>query len=495
MKVKNINELLENTIYNEVKNRLISEMEEKGKDYYHVMDGDNPIETFETYEDAEQYVMDNEKNKNGKKLLIDKKKYQSYDEMIDKLDEYTDKLTNNNINMKKKMNESQYNEYQDMDEDVIDKYMSDNEYNEYFPDEMADYYSEKEPDVSDVGSEYSEIDENADEPHQKIKPIHQFQKDLMSDKDYIEFKKNAIYQGKYGKRSYGVPDVTKDPYIKPMKKWSRVGRTADDLGDFEYTDTDDDLETLDMTEDKGLCTECGSMLNEDGMCSECGNKLYESKKKIRLSESELVAIIKKMVAESIPGLKTANKSREGSGKDTKKYYSDVEKKMKDYLNFDGNDNPEFPHQIGKGEKVARINTEEQDEEVAKNKAGLQNLEYDVEPSEKFKERMKMAIEGHSMMGNGVYTEKSKIKPSNGADKGKEAKEKMGNQIKTKTAQKIEKQTKDRTKEKEKRTLYKKEKVPVNTKSDKNINENKAAAPVINDIEKIKKLYSYNKKTQ
>jgi hypothetical protein len=116
--------------------------------------------------------------------------------------------------------------------------------------------------------------------------------------------------------------------------------------------------------------------------------------------------------------------------------------MKKYLKFEGNDNPEFPHQVG-GEKIARKNTPAQEDEMRRNFAGLENLEYDVEPSEGFKERMKMAIEGNSKMGNGTETPKPSIKPSNDAPKGKEAKEKSGNQIKTDTAKKIEKQVKNR----------------------------------------------------
>jgi hypothetical protein len=175
---------------------------------------------------------------------------------------------------------------------------------------------------------------------------------------------------------------------------------------------------------------------------------------------------------------------------------DVEKKMKDYLSFDGNDNPEFPKQIGKGEKMAINNTPEQADEVAKNFAGLQNLEYDIEPSENFKKRLKMAIEGDTLMGNAPTTEKPKLKPSNGADKGNEAKEKSGTSIPTpETAKGIEKQVKDRSEDKKKRTIYAKEKVPVDTKSAVNESSTKFSSLLNEEIEKMKNLSSYNKKTQ
>jgi hypothetical protein len=221
--------------------------------------------------------------------------------------------------------------------------------------------------------------------------------------------------------------------------------------------------------------------------------MYESKKRtIRLTETELKELISKMVAESIPGLEAAKRAHKESGIQNKKELDDMMKDVeKNYLSFDDNDKPEFPHQLNsKTKKAAYTNNEEQDEETAKNFAGLQNLEYDLEPSEAFKKRLKMAIEGDPLMGNGPITEKPSIKPSNGADKGKEAKEKQGNHISTpQTAKKMEKQMKDREKDKKERVLYPKEKVPVS--------ESKVSFSnvLLEEMNKMKKLSSYNKKTQ
>jgi hypothetical protein len=141
------------------------------------------------------------------------------------------------------------------------------------------------------------------------------------------------------------------------------------------------------------------------------------------------------------------------------------------MSVEGNDNPEFPKQIGKGEKVARQNTKEQDEEVAKNFAGLQNIEYDVEPSEQFKKRLKMAIEGDKLMGNSSK-DVANVVPSEVA------------------VEKMEKQMKDREEDKEERVIYKKEAVPT-------LSESKVSfSNVLNEeIEKMKKISTYNKKTQ
>jgi hypothetical protein len=191
-----------------------------------------------------------------------------------------------------------------------------------------------------------------------------------------------------------------------------------------------------------------------------------------------------MVSESIPGLEATKKSQSESGKENKANIDAVEKKISKSLSFDGNDNPEFPKAIGKGEKVARKNTPAQEDEIKKNFAGLENLDYDIEPDEKFKKRLKMAIEGDRTMGNAPTTEKTDVKPTNGSKLGDESKDKGGNVIPTpETAKGIEKQVKDRQKDKDSRELYNKQAVPVKSKS---INE---------EVEKMKKMFNYNKKTQ
>ena len=240
-----------------------------------------------------------------------------------------------------------------------------------------------------------------------------------------------------------------------------------------------------VAEEKTTCEKCGKEI------CECGGGMYESKKKtIRLTETELTNLIAKMVSESIPGLEATKKSHTESGKENQANLKDVDKKMKDYLSFDGNDNPEFPKPIGKGEKVARKNTQKQEDEIKKNFAGLENLDYDIEPDENFKKRLKMAIEGDRLMGNAPTTEKTNVIPSNGSKLGEEPKDKDGNSIPTpETAKKIEKQVKDRGEDKKNRVLYKKEKVPVN-ESKTTLND-----VLLEEINKMKKISEYNKKTQ
>ena len=269
----------------------------------------------------------------------------------------------------------------------------------------------------------------------------------------------------------------------------------------EEEDGDDEFEVLlrgkkknseeEMSEEKECCSKCGKEV------CECGGGMYESKKKtLRLTETELTKLIAKMVSESVPGLEAANKARKESGKENSDYLASVDKKMKDYLSFDGNDNPEFPHAIGKGEKVARKNTPEEEETIEDNRGrNPLDLTYDIEPSTQFKDRLKKAIDGHSTMGNAPTTVKPSIKPSNGADKGEESKDKDGNVIATpETGKKFEKESKRRLEIKKKEPRYNKEAQPT-TKSVNESNGDSSKTVIEEEIKKMKNLLSYNKKTQ
>jgi len=60
---------------------------------------------------------------------------------------------------------------------------------------------------------------------EKISSKQQFAKDLQSDKDFQEFKKNAKYNVRGETDTYGVPNVSsEDPYIKKKTKYGRPGR-------------------------------------------------------------------------------------------------------------------------------------------------------------------------------------------------------------------------------------------------------------------------------
>ena len=87
----------------------------------------------------------------------------------------------------------------------------------------------------------------------------------------------------------------------------------------------------------------------------------------------MIKVIEKIVMESLP---TATvKAQAQSKKDNEDHAKEVAAKIKKSQTFDGNDNPEFPKPIGKGEKVARKNTPEQEKEIEDNRGGgLEDLD-------------------------------------------------------------------------------------------------------------------------
>ena len=230
------------------------------------------------------------------------------------------------------------------------------------------------------------------------------------------------------------------------------------------------------------CDECGSGLMSEGECMECGYQKMNESKSYKVTESTLINMISKIVLESIPGL-DAVKTAHSEDKGTKEYMNSVDKKLKDYLSFDGNDNPEFPKQIGKGEKVAINNTDEENEFVEDNRGGgMQHLEYDEKPSADFIERLKKSLSGDSTMGN----------KQDGDD--------VANVVKSDLGEKMAKQIERKHKKDEKAPMYVKDPTPVQTvkaAEAKTVNESeeKTKTEILNEMTRMKDMLSYNKKTQ
>jgi hypothetical protein len=200
------------------------------------------------------------------------------------------------------------------------------------------------------------------------------------------------------------------------------------------------------------CEECGSGLMSEGECMECGYQKMNESKSYKVTESTLINMISNIVLESIPGL-DAVKTAHSEDKGTKEYMNSVDKKLKDYLSFDGNDNPEFPKQIGKGEKVAINNTEEENEFVEDNRGGgMQHLEYDEKPSADFIERLKKSLSGDSTMGN------------------KQDGDEVANVVKSDLGEKMSKQIERKHKKDEKAPMYVKDPELIKTVKDKTVNE-------------------------
>jgi hypothetical protein len=292
---------------------------------------------------------------------------------------------------------------------------------------------------------------------------------------------------------YDMPELKSKIKVKKAEPKEDMSMDEKLYGDQDKLDVDGDgeieasdlaklragKESEDEVEEGEDCMECGGISMEEGeTCEKCGQEICEcgtmkneGKLSIRLSESELVTLIKKMVSEAVPGMETYEKSHKGSGSQNNEALSDVEKKIKDYLNFDGNDNPEFPNQIG-GEVKARRADEKESEEVADHRGGgLEDLIYDVDPSKEAQDRHEMALKGDTKMGNS---------------------QDAANVVPSKLGEKIIKKVKRKDKEEGKMPMYNKDVQP-----SREVKESEQAAEnvISEEIQRMKQMASYNKKTQ
>jgi hypothetical protein len=436
---KSLSNIIEESLYNEVKSRIISENKTKGHEVYHITCEGEPVDSFESEEIAMKHLDIYKKKHPEKEFIIEKKTYDSPSEMIDKLDEMSGDEDEKKENKKmKKVKVSSLAEA---------AFMAKQKNSDKFK------FNGKEYNLN----EYWKLLEEEETLCNECKQGMNEENDVEESNAFILAADAARDDGK---EEFEFPKGSGKMHKVTIKK--------------------------DIEEEKHSCNECGGELNEEGMCNECGSgTMKESKKvKLRLTESELVSMIKKMVEkskinesknESVPGLEITNRVKNVSKKENDDNIKNVEEKLKKISTFDGNDNPEFPKQIGKGEKMAINNTEKQDEIVADNRGGgMEDLNYEYEPSEKFKKRLKMSLEGDSKMGNS---------------------QEAANVIKTKTGENLEKKA-ERKKEKQSKEFEvswgHKWKSPVDIKE----SEKPKMETIINEeIKRMKKIIGYDEKTQ
>ena len=412
MKLTELKEIIDKVVTKEVRKTIIKESMESKKEVYHVTCEGEPIDTFNTQEEAEKYIEDNKKN-SKKELLIDKQIYESHADMIEKLDQMGQELEEKeNTNM-----ENTNPKFKSIAEAIA--HAKDNGVKKIKINEESYDVDEcwKNMEEEEISEEEEECEECGDQS---------MEEELIGNQDKLD------------KNHNGEIDAQDFKILKGQKKEVK----------------------------EGSCEKCGKEI------CECGG-MYESKKKtLRLTETELVSLIGKMVKESVPGLEAAKKSHTESGKENKQAMNDVDKKMTDYLSIPGNSNNEFPEQNKEGNSVKVNPTSEEDEVIADERGrGLENLEYDHEPSSQFKDRLKKAIEGHASMGNS---------------------QDYANVIKTDLPKKLEKEVKRKSEEKKNEPRYNKEVQPT-----KAVNESKVSLNNIlqEEMKKMKKLTNYNEKTQ
>jgi hypothetical protein len=542
MKSTDIQNIINESLFDEVKKTILRENKE-GNEVFHIKCDGEPIETFENEDEAMSHLDIYKKKHPEKEFIIEKKKYNSPSDMIDKLDEMGEKLE---VKENKKMETNKVKNFAHAVSDAKEKGLKEFKLNgeTHNVDESWKQLEEEE-----FGDGRDEIDMNDDGKitgkdfemlrNKKEDDCDECSQKMEESEDLTSINELRTYDGHPVTSEYNGKTITWDDYEVMEKNLDGGGHndeiilmgSDEDGNEYETTGSttdgeiddwnDNEIQMVNSNKDyhvakqynkkantpwkkyetsseydsystssskdgeimeENLC-ECGGMMNEEGMCSECGSKwmgeeINESNKRIlRLTESEMVNMMSRMVLESVPGIDVTKRAQKGSKKENDDYMKDVESKLKKVSSFDGADNPEFPKQNGKGEKMAINSTPEQDEYTETHRGGtLADLDYDQEPSENFKKRLKMALEGDPKMGNS---------------------QDAANVIKTDTGKNIGK-TSEKKKEIEKKgkevswghSWASPEKVVVVKESKTNMSS------VLNEeIERMKKMYGYNKKTQ
>jgi|LauGreDrversion4_2_1035121.scaffolds.fasta_scaffold25403_5 hypothetical protein len=438
MKTEELKNIIKESISREIKKAILEGISEEV--YIIKNKQGEPIEQFETEEDAQKALETYKKDNPDQELIIEPGKKLSFEE-LDKMSEKLESMKN--------MNESTHKGHFTM-EQVL---------------KLAKKAGDVVPDAQDALEELCEM------YGEKVPASRVFE--ILDDYDMPELKSKIKV-----KKAEPKEDMSMDEKLYGDQDKLDV----DGDGEIEASDLAKlraGEESEDEVEEGEDCMECGGSSMEEGeTCEKCGQEICEcgtmkneGKLSIRLSESELVTLIKKMVSEAVPGMETYEKSHKGSGSQNDEALSDVEKKIKEYLNFDGNDNPEFPNQIG-GEVKARRADEKESEEVADHRGGgLEDLIYDVDPSKEAQDRHEMALKGDTKMGNS---------------------QDAANVVPSKLGEKIIKKVKRKDKEEEKMPMYNKDVQP-----SREVKESEQAAEnvISEEIQRMKQMASYNKKTQ
>lgn len=339
MKVEELNAIMESIVFDEIKKSIINESKNGGMEKYHVTCEGEPVVTCDTHEEAEEHVDKLEKAHPGKQFIIEKANYDSHDDMIEKLDKMGEELEETE-NMKK-----------------LDA-------------KEGNAFTGAMTKAKESGKETFTVDGKEYDVKEEL---------IGKQKDLDKNRNKKIDSGDF--------EILRGDTNEEEEECYECG------GNYMEEDLNEMLET---------CNECGGPMNEEGICDECSGTMMESKKKtLRLTESELIKLITTMVNEAaVPGLETQKKVRSASGKENAANLNDVKNKIKGELEIPGGTNPEFPETNKKGDKVVVNNNEKEDEFVSNFRGGtLLDLDYDNEPSEQYKERIKKALDGDATMGN------------------------------------------------------------------------------------------------
>lgn len=199
------------------------------------------------------------------------------------------------------------------------------------------------------------------------------------------------------------------------------------------------------------------------------------KKVLRLTESELIDLIEKLVSEQkVPGMDAYEKAHKESGKENKENDELVAKKMKEYSDIEGNTNEEFPTQNGGEVKAERVEEDEEIEFIEDMKGGIHAMEYD-RTNDEFEDKVEKQLTGDSTQGNAQVDEDGNP---------------LGNVVPTETGERMNKTRERQGLNAEKKKGYNTFPQKVEQVKESMINKN-----VLSDMDKMKHLVNYSKKTQ
>lgn len=449
MKKDNIKEFIEETIAKEFK-KLISESASNEVYIIKNKEGD-PVEQFKTEEEANK-ALEAYKTKNPEQeLIIEPGKELSFDE-LDKMSEKMENMEN--------MNETSGKGHFTMEQvlklakkagDVVIDAKDALE-------ELCEMYGEKIPasrvfevlddyDMSELKSKIRMKKVEAKEGNAFTGALAKAKKDG-DDSFTVDGKEFDVEEGEEGECMECGKNSMEESDLEEMLRGKRRKKHS-------YTSNDDE----EMAEENMTCEKCGKDL------CECGG-MMESKKSLRLNESELVSLITKIVNESFPGATIHKAVHTGSGKQNSDSLTDVEKKIKEFLNFDGNDNPEFPNQVGGEVKARRADDKESEEVAAIRGGGLEDLAYDLDLTKETQDRHEKALKGDTTMGNS---------------------QEAANVIPSKLGDKMIKKVKRKHEEADKAPMYAKDPQPSTIVKESSV--------ISEEILRMKQMASYNKKTQ
>ena len=193
-----------------------------------------------------------------------------------------------------------------------------------------------------------------------------------------------------------------------------------------------------------------------------------------------------------PGITLTSKVHKEDGKENTAALKAIEKKLKKYLDIENTSNPEFPHQNNSPVdpksgtyKYYRNNDDQQDYIDDFRGGGMEDIEYDTEPTEEFKDRVTKYLEGSSETGNAMEDEKGNalgnVVPSD-----------LGKRVGAKAKRKAKK-LKDVEGIPDDWNFVKKSGFVASESTTKKGNQ--LTEGVNQDLEEMKYLFEYNKKTQ